>query len=194
MTSAEKAFLITGSFEGSGYAEVTPNFDGAGLSFGFIQWNFGTGTLPGLLKAMNKADPVKFVTLCTVKVDSEPFNGKVVDLSKSLLEVCDMSAADAVHWCVARHDANKHLLPHWVALLHNLGNEPEFQAIQRQFAASYMNTAKGYMTSLGFKSERALVLLFDICVQMGSIGSGSMARYKSTIGTTMKEKDRLSVS
>lgn len=191
MTSVEKAFLITASFEGSGYAQVTRNFDGAGLSFGVIQWNFGTGTLHGLIKAMAKKNPQKFSELCTVQVNSAPYNGKTVDLSKPLLEVCNMTAGAAVQWCKARHDAQGQILPHWVQLFRNLGNDVEFQAIQRQFAAPYMNNAKKYMTTLGFRSERALALLFDICVQMGSIGSGAMGRYKSTTNASMSEKDKL---
>lgn len=191
MTSVEKAFLITASFEGSGYAQVTPNFDGAGLSFGIIQWNFGTGTLHGLIKAMYKKNPQKFSQLCTVLVDSAPYNGKMVDLSKPLLEVCNMTSGAAVQWCKARHDGNGRLLSHWVNLFKNLGNDLEFQVIQRQFAGSYMNTAKKYMSTFGFKSERALALLYDICVQMGSVGNGSMNRYKATTTPSMNERDKL---
>jgi hypothetical protein len=42
------AILVTAGFETSGnpYLQVTGNFDGAGLSFGPLQVNFGTGTLP----------------------------------------------------------------------------------------------------------------------------------------------------
>ena len=39
------AIMITGSFEGSGYGQVTGDFDGQGMSVGVLQWNFGQGTL-----------------------------------------------------------------------------------------------------------------------------------------------------
>ena len=39
------ALQITGSFEGSGYNQISGNFDGQGISAGILQWNYGQGSL-----------------------------------------------------------------------------------------------------------------------------------------------------
>lgn len=41
------------SFEGSSYTKLSGNFDGQGISYGLLQWNFGQGTLQPLLISMN---------------------------------------------------------------------------------------------------------------------------------------------
>jgi hypothetical protein len=42
----DKLLRNTGFFEGNdGYSTVSGNFDGQGISFGIIQYNFGQGTL-----------------------------------------------------------------------------------------------------------------------------------------------------
>jgi len=54
----EKAIQITAGFETSGdpYQQVTGDFDGAGLSFGPLQVNFGSGSLPELFARFRHAD------------------------------------------------------------------------------------------------------------------------------------------
>lgn len=39
------AFEITGSFEGTNWGTISPNFDGQGISVGKFQWNYGQGSL-----------------------------------------------------------------------------------------------------------------------------------------------------
>jgi hypothetical protein len=54
----ETAFSVTAAFETAGdkFQQVTGNFDGAGLSFGPAQVNFGTGTLVPLFRKFQAAD------------------------------------------------------------------------------------------------------------------------------------------
>jgi len=54
----ETAFSVTAAFETAGdkFQQITGNFDGAGLSFGPAQVNFGTGTLVPLFRAFTAAD------------------------------------------------------------------------------------------------------------------------------------------
>jgi hypothetical protein len=54
----ETAFSVTAAFETAGdkFQQITGNFDGAGLSFGPAQVNFGTGTLVPLFRAFIAAD------------------------------------------------------------------------------------------------------------------------------------------
>lgn len=192
MNSEEKAFLITSSYEGAGYIELTGNFDGQGFSFGVICFNLGKNTLQPLIRAMYQAGPETFKKCCTVKVASAPYNGAFVDLSNDLLAVCnEMTPEQAVKWAEARQDGNHRPMQHWSSVFHNLGSEPGFQAIQRKFAKPYMDKAKKYMSEFGFVSERALALLYDICVQMGSVKIASLQRYRNGMKPGMLEQERL---
>lgn len=190
MNSEEKAFAITMAFEGGSYSAVSGNFDGQGISFGAVQFCLGQGTLQPVIKGMYAKNPGLFKKCCTIIVNYPPFNGKTVDLSSALLEMCKLTPKQAVQWAKERHDNNK-LMPHWVQLFKNLGAEPEFQAVQRSMAVYYMSKAKEYMRKFGFKSERALALLHDITIQMGSIGTGAMARYNATAKASMSEPEKL---
>ncbi|MGC4081988.1 MAG: hypothetical protein QM736_07755 [Vicinamibacterales bacterium] len=54
----ETAFSVTAAFETAGdkFQQITGNFDGAGLSFGPAQVNFGSGTLVPLFKRFQEKD------------------------------------------------------------------------------------------------------------------------------------------
>jgi hypothetical protein len=190
-TSLEKAFAITAAFEGGGYSTLSGSFDGMGISFGFLQYNLGTGTLQPLLRDMAAADRAEFSRCCTQPVADAPFNGKPVDLSNQILEVCAMPAHAAVRWAIARQDGGHRLLPHWTACFKALAAVPKFQGIQRKHAQRYVDDAIGIMRHYGFKSERALALCFDITVQMGSVTSPSDSRYIASTGANQTEQQRL---
>ena len=58
-----QAIKITSFYEGSGFDEVTGNFDGQGLSYGILQWNFGQGTLQPIFKNLFARYPNVVATL-----------------------------------------------------------------------------------------------------------------------------------
>lgn len=162
MTSEEKCYRITGSFEGSGgFANLTGNFDGEGISFGILQWNLGQGTLQPLLKEMQKNGPQIFRQYCSV-------NG--VDYSKSILSVMDMKPARAVEWSKSIQHNNK-LNQVYKTIFARLGSNDVFNHIQMKFAENGpMAQAKKDMELFGFKTERALAFCFDVAVQNGGLG------------------------
>lgn len=176
MTSQERAWAVTMTFEGGGYANLSGSFDCMGVSFGSLQFNLGKRTLQPLLKAMHASYPIEFRRACDVP---NPAN---VDLGVELLRVCSLAPRDAVKWAEERQDTGHRFRPeyrHWVEVFKRLGADPRLQEVQREHGRHYMATAIRYMRQLGFKSERALCLLFDIAVQMGSIKAASMARYNA---------------
>jgi hypothetical protein len=188
MTTQEKCFAVTAAFEGGGYGALSGNFDGQGVSFGFLQWNFGQGTLQALLKAMQKNGPETFKRCCSVPVLSRG----VTDLSADLMAVCDMPPAQAVRWWADRQDGGHRLLPHWVQVFRNLAAEPGYQAMQRKAAEEpYWRLAVQYVREFGFTSERGLALCFDICVQMGSVTAKSQRRYTAAVSSGASEVARL---
>lgn len=193
MSSVDRAFTITGRFEGHGYGALSGDFDGQGISYGFIQWNLGQGTLQPLLRAMYAEGPQTFRRCFTQFVADY---GKALDLTDQILAVCAMPRAEAVAWARARQTKSggrPRLLPHWAAAFRELAEIEGFQAVQRRFAEKpYMARAKDYMKAYGFRSDRALCLLFDITVQMGSITAPSRGRYLiATAGRGLSEQAKL---
>lgn len=59
---ARRSLALTGSFETGApvpecFAGLSGDFDGQGISFGALQWNFGQGSLQPLLKRMDQQHP-----------------------------------------------------------------------------------------------------------------------------------------
>ena len=85
----ETAFLVTAAFETAGdkFQQVTGNFDGAGLSFGPAQVNFGTGTLVPLFRKFKAADPSALRNCFTDEDDYDDW-----------LRVMDLPKAEQIEW------------------------------------------------------------------------------------------------
>ena len=184
MTTEEKCWLLTPDFEGNGYAGLTGDFDGQGWSYGILSWACGEGTLQPLIKSFYDNGPATFQRCCTV-----PVNGTVTDLSPDLLAWLKMPVAEATQWAAARceTEGNRQPLAHWLQVFKNLGEVPEYQALQREAGASYMAVAHSICRDLGFVTERGLALAFDIAVQDGSVRPEAKAAYKAA----GSEQDRL---
>jgi uncharacterized protein YgiM (DUF1202 family) len=153
-----KIFNITGAFEGGdGFSNLAGNFDGQGLSFGFLQWNFGKGSLQPLLKSMFAKNPGKF-------------RGIFKDGTDLLLAVLNSNNLSAqVQFARSLNDSKSRILEPWRSRFKALGKEPEFQDVQIEFAKTLLNKAKSFFKEYNLKTERGLSLMFDIVVQNGSI-------------------------
>lgn len=165
------ALQITSQYEGG---QVTGNFDGMGLSLGYLQWNIGMGTLQPLLKAMaegseSKADFDKIFS-AQIKVGTE--NGKDIYRTQAeiLREVLAKSKAEQLQWAkTINTDKNKIIEP-WKSSFEQLVENEHFIAIEEEAAQYYWNTAKKIVEQeYGVKSVRGLALAFDIAVQNGSV-------------------------
>lgn len=186
-----KCLAVTSAFEGAGWGGVDDAGDRMGWSAFALQWNAGQGTLQPLLRDMYAAGRQTFAKCCTQPVDQ--YGGKLTDLSCALLTMANMGNDQAVAWCNARRGTGGQPLAHWRAAFKALGAEPGFRAIQLQHARPYMNRARAYMVSFEFRSERALALMFDHCVQCGSLSDGTFTRYNANITAGMTERQKLAV-
>ena len=85
----ETAFSVTAAFETAGdkFQQVTGNFDGAGLSFGPAQVNFGTGTLVPLFRKFQAADQAALRGCFTDEDDCDDW-----------LRVLDLPASSQIDW------------------------------------------------------------------------------------------------
>lgn len=163
-----RCLALTGSFETGQlapgcFATVTGNFDGQGMSFGALQWNFGQGTLQPLLQKMLSRHP---------DVASRIFGDNLPQLRQAIS--ADKDAA--MRFAVSIQDpAKKAVVNPWKQMFVSLGLTPEFQAIEVDGAAAYSQRGVRLCQEYGLWSERGRALMFDICVQNGSIADSTKA-------------------
>ena len=151
---------LTGSFETSTlspecFASVTGNFDGQGMSFGALQWNFGQGSLQPLLKDM--VDNHQDVLLAIFK-DKTPILKNIIGGSIS----SGVAFAKSIQ-------VNCNLISPWKDMFHTLGLTKEFQDAEIRSAGVYYKNADHLAADFYISSKRGHALMFDICVQNGSI-------------------------
>lgn len=164
----ETALRITTCFEGGksmNYQALADDFDGQGISFGLIQWNFGQDTLGPLLKKMIARDAAAFAGCF-----GPTTNYAVL---KSALDRSDQAAQ--LQWTRALQQSDNAALK---AAFQAIGVVDDFNQIQREQAAAEFHPlvmqavgqlrliAPALMTALTFRSYAAL---FDLCVQQRSI-------------------------
>lgn len=159
-----RCLSLTGSYEtGAGipdcFAGVSGDFDGQGLSFGALQWNFGQGSLQPLLKQMFRAHPERSRSIFQDRFDllTSKLHGGKSDL---------MSFARCL-----QHPTKHFLYEPWRGMFKSLGRSNEFQRIEVDAANALYRAARHLCVDYHLWSERGVALMFDILVQNGSISS-----------------------
>lgn len=160
----ERCLALTGSIETSlpvpdCFGGLSGNFDGMGMSFGALQWNFGQGSLQPMLTRMVGAYP---------DVSRTVFGEFLGELTTMLAEP-DRSAQ--VEWAVSKQNPRNQVLQPWNGMFKALGRTAEYRGIETDTASGIYQKGLGYCRQFGLKSERAAALMFDIVTQNGSISS-----------------------
>ncbi len=158
---AERCLALTGSFETSRlapdcFAMVTGNFDGQGMSFGALQWNFGQNTLQPLLSQMFKGHP---------ELSRQLFGEDLPQVEQA----CESRDSGLAFAATIQDASGKKISPYWAKRFRALGLTPEFQQIEAQGASPYYARGEALCREYGLWSQRGQALMFDICVQNGSI-------------------------
>ncbi len=158
-TPAEvKALRITSSFETGrplGFGGLTGDFDGMGLSFGLMQWNFGSGSLQPLLLEFAQRHLQRFNTI--FGSDASRF-----------LQILHQSRKVQMHFVRSINDKRKRIVEPWASRFGHLANDPLFRSIQLRHIRRSMNAAVNHAKRLGLRSERGLALMFDTVTQNGA--------------------------
>lgn len=159
-----KCLALTGSFEtGRGIPEcftgLGGDFDGQGMSFGVLQWNFGQESLQPLLRDMIDEDPdtVEAIFGASYDVLVEALNSDKEELMTFVRSI--------------QHPVKHYIYEPWKGMFKSLGRIEEFQNIQVKYARRLFQLALEFCSEYGLWSERAMALMFDIKVQNGSISS-----------------------
>lgn len=165
----ERCVALTGSFETSSpvpqcFSGLTGNFDGQGMSFGALQWNFGQGSLQPLLQKMVANHQTVIAGI---------FGADFAELRRMLAMTLK---ADQVAWAAGIQTAKFSVNQPWRGYFVALGQTAEYQAIQADAAAAVYAKGLGFCRQFRLKSERAAALMFDIVTQNGSINAAVTAQ------------------
>jgi len=166
----ETAFSVTAAFETSGdkFQQITGNFDGAGLSFGPAQVNFGSGTLVPLFRKFLAADEPG-VRQCFADPDDYD----------DFLRVLAAPVAQQIQWAnsISTGRGGHDVVEPWRSCFQAIGRVPLFREI----------TAESILSDYGAKAARAIralatlrpditidrlrcfCSLYDLVVQQGSL-------------------------
>jgi len=164
---------ITATFEGGMYA-LAGNFDDAGLSIGYLQYNFKSGSLQPLLDKMaNGADTKKeFEDIFNFDVTVNGVTKKGYEIVR---EVLKKSTSDQIAWgnSISNPKDKRYLIEPWKTAFSKLVRSESFIEIQdtSPVTIGYYNKATEIMESLGLKTVRGYALAFDISVNNGSISN-----------------------
>jgi len=160
----QKCLALTGTFETGKmppdcFAGISGDFDGQGMSFGVLQWNFGQQSLQPLLKEMNTAHP---------NILQEIFAQEY----QLLVDILGMDLQEQIVWVRSiQHPVQHFIYEPWQGYFKTLGRTPEFQGIQAKYAQHLHQKAFNLCQEYQLWSQRALALMFDIVVQNGSISA-----------------------
>ena len=164
------------------YSALAGNYDGAGMSFGLIQFNFGQETLQPILNDMikNASDDM-----------SEIFGN---DYDK-LKEVLQGSKDSMVAWADSiSSDGNTTLNPPWKDHFVQLGQHPVCQELQRKYLVDiYLNRAINTICeSYELKTYRGVAMAFDVAVNIWGFGDKA-TEIKAQFTPDMPEQEKLKI-
>ncbi|MBI1919805.1 MAG: peptidoglycan-binding protein [Geobacter sp.] len=158
-----RCLALTGSFETGAafpdcFAGISGDFDGQGMSFGVLQWNFGQKSLQPLLKDMLRDHR---------ETAARIFGSKLPVLE----EILKADQEEVMQFARSIQHPVKHFVTEpWKGMFKALGRTDEFQQIELRYAKQLFDEAVALCAEYGLWSERAVAMMFDIKVQNGSIG------------------------
>jgi hypothetical protein len=168
------AIAVTAAFETSGdpHLQVTGNFDGAGLSFGPLQVNLGTGTLQELFRRHAGRDEAR-LRACF---------GTLWPEWQRMLRL--PSRVQQVKWgdALSRGPRKAGFDPAWTAALQAVGHDTVFRSEMLRYA--YDTYGRKLIVALAWlkgvrpiaiRNFRCLAALYDLCVQQGSLDKAHQA-------------------
>lgn len=187
-----RCLTLTGAFETSSlppecFAGLTGDFDGQGISFGALQFNFGQGSLEPLLKEMIAHHK---------QLMQDIFDERLADLS----EVLNDTHAERMAFARAIQDSRKRVVEPWRSMFKAMGRTEECIALQVNRAESTFERGLATARDMGLKSKRAAALMFDIMTQNGSLKAArrqsareQFARLPSALDATDREIEMMRI-
>lgn len=166
----ETAFSVTSAFETAGdkFQQVTGNFDGAGMSFGPAQVNFGTGTLVPLFRAFVAADEPALRACFTDPDDYDDWR-----------RVMELSIPEQVGWAntITAGRGGHDVIEPWKGYFQAVGRVGMFREIMvtsilREYGgrmARAIRKLQQLRPDIQIDHLRCMCSLYDLVVQQGSL-------------------------
>lgn len=153
--------VVIGAESGGNYGAQNRNSDGAGLSYGLIQWTQKSGSLGKLLLRLQEADPEGFARIFGAAWQSLLATTRASTSSGRLAPV-----EGAALWQEP-----------WTSRFRTAGRHPAFQEAQWRelFEGDHWRGAVKAVSTLGLNSERAYALCFDRSVHQGPAAATQIA-------------------
>lgn len=150
------AFFETSNTYPDCYGITSPNWDGAGISHGVLQYNFKTGSLQTLWNYMN----TNYNQLCRDTFGSDYTQwSNIINATLTAQQTFGNDIMDSQN--------NHKCIPPWDGYFMTLGKSQPSIDKQIDMSASWVTNAEKWFNNLGLYSRRGFALMFDISVQMG---------------------------
>ncbi|HEY8890076.1 MAG TPA: Ig-like domain-containing protein [Clostridium sp.] len=146
---------ITKQFEGT--SQIAGNFDGQGLSLGYLQWAIGpdTKTLQPLLNRMDRE----------YNTETRDIFGTNYNTIHNIINTPE----EQFNWAKGINDFSNNIIEPWHTQFVNLINTQDFIKIEKDAEVFSINQAMNICNKYNLKTIRGFALAFDITVQNGSI-------------------------
>ncbi|MED0962363.1 peptidoglycan-binding protein [Bacillus cereus] len=169
------SYYETSTSEPDNFGVTAGNFDGAGLSWGALQFNFGlielNNTLSPIWRDLINNHPAVARGAFTNQADYDFWQNLILGNVYEDLKTFGKKITDPT---------NKHkVIEPWKTYFMNLGRAQETQDRQVQSAEGYYDLAEIWKNELGLWSRRGYALLFDIAVQSGEIDQATLDLIKA---------------
>lgn len=173
---------ISKQFEVGNSNQVAGNFDGQGLSLGYIQWCIGQDTLQPLLNRMDREYNDEMRSIFEDNYDS--IHNMILDTKENQLE-----------WAKSINTLSNTIVEPWYSQFVKLCNNQNFINIESDAIAYKVGQAMIICDKYNLKTVRGFALAFDIAVQNGSISQEAAKIIDTAImeNPNMIEKDLLKV-
>lgn len=173
---------INKQFEVGNSNQIAGNFDGQGLSLGYLQWCIGQGTLQPLLNRMDREYNSEMKSIFGTNYDS--IHNMILDTKENQLA-----------WAKSINDSTNTISEPWYSQFVSLCNSQNFINIESDAAAYKVGQAMIICDKYNLKTIRGFALAFDIAVQNGSISTNAAKIIDSALdqNPNMIEKDLLKV-
>ena len=173
---------ISKQFEVANSNQIAGNFDGQGLSLGYLQWCIGQGTLQPLLNRMDREYNAEMKSIFGTNYNS--IHNIILDTTVNQLA-----------WAKSINDSTNKIAQPWYSQFVSLCNNQHFINIELDAEAYKIGQAMIIGDKYNLKTVRGFALAFDIAVQNGSISVDAAKIIDTAIAqkTGMTEKDILKV-
>lgn len=176
------AVKITKQFEVGTANQIAGNFDGQGLSLGYLQWCIGLGNLQPLLNRMDRQYNSEMKKI---------FGENYTTIHNMLLNTPE----NQLKWAKSINDSHNKIIAPWYSQFVNLTNNKHFISIEKDAEVYMVNQAMLICNRYNLKTTRGFALSFDIATQNGGITTSAAKIINNSLNKNpnISEKELLKV-